>query len=79
MDALATLDKKITHSLSFLNIEQKRTVLNVVETFAKNQKDWWDEISIEQQNAIDIALTEIKEGKTTPHEEVMKKYKKWMK
>jgi predicted transcriptional regulator len=40
--------------------------------------DWWDEISTEQQQAIDKALVEVKEGKLTPHEEVMKKYKRWL-
>ena len=58
---------------------KKKTVLTVVKTFAAEQKDWWDEISTEQQEAIDRALDEVKAGKLTPQEEVMKTYAKWLK
>jgi len=45
----------------------------------KDQHDWWNEISEEQKKAIDKTLAEMKAGKLTPHDEVMKKYKKWLK
>lgn len=45
----------------------------------KNKNDWWHKISNEQQTAIDKALAEMKAGKLTPHDEVIKKYKKWLK
>jgi predicted transcriptional regulator len=79
MNAARSIDKEITNYLPQLNIKQKRTVLTVVKTFMEEQKDWWDEIGEEQQNAIDKALAEMKAGKLTPHDEVMKKYKKWLK
>ncbi len=62
-----------------LNVKQKKTVLTDVKTFTEGQQDWWDEISKEQQNAIDKALAEMKAGNLSPHDEVMKKYKKWLK
>jgi len=73
------LVNEITHYLTLLNVEQQKAVLSVVKTFAAEQKDWWNEISEEQQKAIDKALAEVKEGQVTPHDEVMKKYKKWLK
>jgi predicted transcriptional regulator len=79
MDTAKSLDKEITQFLPQLNIKQKRTVLTVVKTFMEEQQDWWDGISDEQQKAIDKSLTEMKAGKLTPHDEVMKKYKKWLK
>ena len=79
MNAATSLDKEITQYLPQLNVKQKRTVLTVVKTFMEEQKDWWDEIGQEQQQAIDKALTEMKAGKLTPNDEVMKKYKKWLK
>ena len=79
MNAATTLDKEITQYLTHLNVKQKRTVLTVLKTFAEEQKDWWDEIGQEQQQAIDKALAEVQSGKLTPHAEVMKKYKKWLK
>lgn len=77
--AAKKLDQEITHYLPWLNVKQKKTVLTVVKTFMEEQKDWWDEISEEQQKAIDKSLAEMKAGKLTPHDEVMKKYKKWAK
>ena len=50
-----------------------------MKTFAHEQNDWWDEIGQEQQHAIDQALAEMKAGKLTPQDEVMKTYKKWLK
>lgn len=79
MDTAKSLDKEITQFLPQLNIKQKRTVLTVVKTFMEEQQDWWDGINDEQQKAIDKSLAEMKAGKLTPHDEVMKKYKKWLK
>lgn len=79
MNAAKSLDREITQYLPQLNVKQKRTLLTVVKTFMEEQQDWWNEISEEQQKAIDKSLLEMKAGKLTPHNEVMKKYKKWMK
>ncbi|MDQ2863811.1 MAG: hypothetical protein M3R50_09240 [Bacteroidota bacterium] len=76
MKAATTLDKEIFDYIPRLNIKQKQTVLKVVKTFMEDKRDWWDEIIEEQQNAIDKSLTEMKAGKLTPNDEVMKKYRK---
>jgi predicted transcriptional regulator len=76
MKTAETIDKEIFNYLPRLNIKQKRTVLKVVKTFMEDQQDWWDEISQEQQAAIDKSLAEMRAGKLTPHDEVMKKYRK---
>jgi len=79
MGAIKLIDQEITQYLPHLNSKQKEAVLSVVKTFAAEQQDWWDEIGLEQQQAIDKALAEVSAGKLTPHDEVMKKYKKWLK
>ena len=79
MGAVKLIDQEIAQYLLHLNAKQKQAVLSVVKTFAAEQKDWWDEISQEQQRAIDDSLAEMKAGKLTSHEEVMRKYKKWLK
>lgn len=76
MGAAKPLVSEINQYLTRLNVEQQKAVLSVVKTFAAEQQDWWDEISQEQQQAIDKALAEMKAGKLTPHEDVMKKYRK---
>ena len=79
MRAVRVIDKEIAQYLPRLNDQQKEAVLSVVKTFAAEQKDWWEEISKEQQEAIDRSLAEMKVGKLTPQVEVLKKYKKWLK
>ena len=79
MGALKIIDQEIAQYLPQLNAKQKQAVLGVIKTFAAEQEDWWDEIGEEQQQAIDKSLEEMKAGKLTPHDEVMKKYKKWLK
>ncbi len=69
----------VTQHFSYLSTQEKQAVLGVVKSFAAEQKDWWDEIGQEQQQAIDQSLAEMKAGKLTPHTEVMKKYRKWLK
>lgn len=76
MSTAQALDNEITQGLFHLNIKQKKTILTVLKTLIDDQKDWWDEISKEQQHAIDKALAEVKAGKVIPHDEVMKKYRK---
>ena len=79
MRAVKIIDQEIAQYLPRLNDQQKEAVLSVVKTFAAEQKDWWDEISKEQQEAIDQSLVEMKAGKLTSQDEVLKKYKKWLK
>ena len=79
MNAATSLDKELAQYLTHLNIKQKKTVLTVVKTFAEEQNDWWDEMGQEQQHAIDKALAEMKDGKLTPQDEIMKAYRKWLK
>jgi len=40
--------------------------------------DWWDEISKAEKASIERGLEDIKNGKITLHEEVRKKYEKWL-
>ena len=40
--------------------------------------DWWDTISKEERQSIEKGLEDSKNGRTTPHSEVRKKYEKWL-
>lgn len=76
MKAATTLDKEIFDCLPLLNIKQKQIILKVVKTFMEDQQDWWDKISKEQQKEIDKSLDEMRAGKLTSHDEIMKQYRK---
>ncbi|MFK7905010.1 MAG: hypothetical protein AB8B69_07795 [Chitinophagales bacterium] len=43
-----------------------------------NNKDFWDELSLQRQRDIDEALKEVKEEKTIPHIEIQKKSRQWL-
>ncbi|HEV8079589.1 MAG: hypothetical protein H0W75_12390 [Chitinophagaceae bacterium] len=77
--SIAAIDKEINQYLVNLDVQQKKTVLTVVKTFAREKKDWWDVISKEQQQATDESIQQMNSGKVIAHADVMKKYKKWIK
>lgn len=43
----------------------------------EQEKDWWDEISIEEKKEIEEGISQADKGEVVPHKEVMAKYKKW--
>ncbi|MFI5196760.1 MAG: hypothetical protein ACHQD8_06700 [Chitinophagales bacterium] len=45
---------------------------------AENQYDFWDELPEEVKAEIDEAIKQADAGQLFSHEEVMKKYKKWL-
>ncbi|MFP3860389.1 MAG: hypothetical protein ACLFUW_06165 [Bacteroidales bacterium] len=59
-----------------------RNILKAVRTLLSEKvatkADWWDTISQEEREEIEQGLSEADRGEVTPHEEVMKKYKKWL-
>jgi predicted transcriptional regulator len=79
MRTARVIDREINQFLPRLSDQQKEAVLGVVKTFAAERQDWWDDISKEQQQAIDKSLAEMKTGKLMPQDEVLKKHKKWLK
>ena len=72
------LENEIAQYVHQLTTRQKKTVLNVVKTFAQEKKDWWDELSNEQLSAIRESEAELDAGKGIPHKEVLKKLSKWL-
>ncbi|AKP51253.1 hypothetical protein [Cyclobacterium amurskyense] len=44
----------------------------------KMEVDWWDRISAEEREEVEMGLSQADKGEVTPHKEVMAKYKKWL-
>ncbi len=42
------------------------------------ETDWWDDTSDAAKASIEKGIKDAASGRTTPHKEVMKKYKKWL-
>lgn len=77
MIAAKTIDKEITRYLEHLNPMQKEAVLKVIKTFAHEEDDWWEASEVQAEASISVGLKQAKEGAVVPHNDVMKKYKKW--
>jgi predicted transcriptional regulator len=75
MSIAKSIEQEIVQNLPQLNKKEQQTILTTVKTLVAQKNDWWDEISDAQQNAIDKALSEMKEGKVTTHQKVMQQYK----
>lgn len=53
-----------------------RMIHAMLEVDAK--EDWWDEITESHQQAIDKGIEQLDNGEGIPHDEVMRKYNKWL-
>lgn len=74
----ASLQKMRREVKRYINTADEKVVkmmYAMLEDDAK--KDWWDDLSVDAKASINRGLQDIKEGRVKPHDEVMKKYKKW--
>lgn len=54
-----------------------QSIIEKLKLFKENlldKTDWWETLSVEEIKLIDEGLKDIKEGRTKPHSEVMKRY-----
>lgn len=79
MGQAQSIENKIANYVSFLADKKKKTVLAVVKTFAEDETDLCDEMPDEIKASVKKGLKEFEKGLGKPHEEVMKKYRKWLK
>ena len=75
----STIKKEFSTYLPLLSAKQQALVLNMIKSILHiDSKE--ERISIERYNAeIELALKEVKKGKSISHEEVLIKSKKWLK
>lgn len=68
----ATLKKEIAEKVNRINssdiLENLDNILNEL-LFRAEGKDFWDGLTAEEKNNIEISLHQIKSGKIIPHEE----------
>tara|TARA_B100000683_G_scaffold268986_1_gene305110 strand:- start:2277 stop:2504 length:228 start_codon:yes stop_codon:yes gene_type:complete len=48
--------------------------LKIVKESRSSNTDWWDDLTDSQKQSIERGLRDIQEGKTTPHNDIKKKY-----
>ena len=59
------------------NAEEKELIMIYRMFEVVQETDWWNEIGEEEKVSIEKGLKQLDQGKGIPHEEVVKKYKKW--
>lgn len=73
------IDHQILSYLELLSDKKKKAVLTVVKTFAEETLTLWDMMPDEVRKGVEKGIDESKKGLGRSHEEVMKKYSKWLK
>ncbi len=73
------IDHQILSYLEQLSDKKKKAVLTVVKTFAEETITLWDMMPNEVRKGLKESIEQSKKGLGRSHEEVMKKYEKWLK
>ena len=74
----STAEQQLNFYFGQLNEEEQNSVLQLLQTFIKSKSQSPAPISLEQYNIeIDEALTEVENGDTLSHEEVVHLSKQW--
>ena len=53
-------------------------LLKQLEAISNVDFDWWDDLSTDEKASIERGIEQANAGQLTDHEDVMKKYKKWL-
>jgi len=70
--------EKIALAKRLLETEDEAILLQIKEVFENNEKDFWNTLPAHVRDGIERAKKQAAEGKLTPHDEVMKKYAKYL-
>jgi hypothetical protein len=77
MPDTTVLRKQVKKFVEKANEKELKIIYQLFEI--DNESDWWPEISKEHQTAIKEAIAEADKGDVIPHQEMVKKYRKWLK
>lgn len=73
-----TTDQQLEYYLAQLNEAEKKSLLQMLQTFLTGRKETTERISIDQYNKeIDEAEAEYERGEYITHEEMVKQLKQW--
>jgi predicted transcriptional regulator len=76
MTAIELLRDKVKKLVDHADEKSLKMVSALLDS--EQEYDWWDNLSENAISSIEQGLKDAKEGKITPHKEVMEKYKKWL-
>jgi len=70
--------EKIELAKRLLETENEAVLRQIKEVFESHEKDFWDDLPEHVKAGIERGRKQAAEGKLTPHDEVMKKYTKYL-
>lgn len=70
---------KVELAKRLLNTNDKAIINQIKAIFDSNSDAWFEELPNEIKKQVVRGIHEADQGEGTSHEEVMKKYKKWLK
>ena len=70
--------EKIALAKRLLETDDEAILLQIKEVFEDHEKDFWNDLPEHVKTGIERAKKEAAEGKLTSHDEVMKKYAKYL-
>ncbi|MEM1319091.1 MAG: hypothetical protein AAGG75_02480 [Bacteroidota bacterium] len=76
MSAAEKLRKQLHQYIDQVDERFLKVVHAMFEAYNEEQTDFWDELSDEQKARIEQSRQEHREGKSIPHEDVMKEFRK---
>ena len=71
-------NEKIILAKRLLETDDEAVLLQIKEVFDNNEKDFWNDLPEHVKEGIERGRKQAAEGKLTPHDEVMKKYAKYL-
>ena len=75
---MSILEDKIELAKRILETDDSSLLEQVKDLFDVRDTDFWDELPQSVKESIKKGQQEAKDGLLTPHEEVMKKYQKYL-
>ena len=70
--------EKIALAKRLLETDDEAVLLQIKDVFENHDKDFWSDLPEHVKAGIERGRKQAAEGKLTPHDEVMKKYAKYL-
>ncbi len=78
MNEVSVLREQVKQFVDEASEKELEMVYHLFEA-TKTTSDWWDEITPAHKEAIDNGIQQLDNGEGVSHNDVMKKYNKWLK
>jgi predicted transcriptional regulator len=78
MNGVSVLREQVKQFVDEASEKELEMVYHLLEA-SNTTTDWWDEVTPSHKEAIDKGIQQLDNGEGIPHQEVMKKYNKWLK